>query len=317
MSHCEELDLVFDFAEKVLLPHLLHQPGQLHSVTGLKVDLFAVHRSTKGRTNVFCLPVGHWPGGKTTEEVLSMVYHPICILRSDGGFHSCRCLDPHVDNCGGQNKNRFVLWFFCLLVILVEFDSIVLHFLIIGHTKNGCDAASGFVKRKLVCSDVLCPADMTDVILESSVENDAISSSEVRFLRWKEILGRWFVYPTAMQLTKQHWFVFSAESVGRVQVKTFRASAEGSSYCLLKAEVHVDQVRSEARALLATDDFVSSVTLLELCLSEDNNRRNYLMKGVCERYYANGESFSSCYFSSVPTSAASKLVHLGKCSNFV
>ena len=28
--------VVFDFAEKVLLPHLVRQPGQLHFVTGLK-----------------------------------------------------------------------------------------------------------------------------------------------------------------------------------------------------------------------------------------------------------------------------------------
>ncbi len=33
---------VFDFAEKVLLPKLMKQPGQLHFITGLKFDFFAV-----------------------------------------------------------------------------------------------------------------------------------------------------------------------------------------------------------------------------------------------------------------------------------
>ena len=38
----EVYHLVFDFAEKVLLPKLVKQPGQLHFITGLKFDIFGV-----------------------------------------------------------------------------------------------------------------------------------------------------------------------------------------------------------------------------------------------------------------------------------
>ena len=40
------IHLVFDFAEKVLLPSMLRQPGQLYFITGLKFDIFGVSCSS-------------------------------------------------------------------------------------------------------------------------------------------------------------------------------------------------------------------------------------------------------------------------------
>lgn len=40
---CTEVVFIYDFAKRVLLHHLLRQPGQLRYVTGLKVDLSAGH----------------------------------------------------------------------------------------------------------------------------------------------------------------------------------------------------------------------------------------------------------------------------------
>lgn len=69
---------VYESAEKVLLPHFLREPGQLHFVTGLKVNLFTVHSSNKHRSFLYYFPGGHWPGGKTASEVAPMVYYNIC-----------------------------------------------------------------------------------------------------------------------------------------------------------------------------------------------------------------------------------------------
>lgn len=38
-----KLYLIFGFSKKVILPRLLREPGQLHFVTGLKVEFFGVH----------------------------------------------------------------------------------------------------------------------------------------------------------------------------------------------------------------------------------------------------------------------------------
>ena len=47
-----------DFAEKVMLPSLLRQPGQLHLVTGLKLYLFAISCGNMNKNYIFCLPEG-------------------------------------------------------------------------------------------------------------------------------------------------------------------------------------------------------------------------------------------------------------------
>ena len=69
--------VVFDFAEKVLLPKLLKQPGQLYFVTGLKFDIFGVHDSNQGVTYVFGLPEGNWPNEKNANTVISMLHYAI------------------------------------------------------------------------------------------------------------------------------------------------------------------------------------------------------------------------------------------------
>lgn len=61
---------VFDFAEKVLLPRLLKQPGQLHFTTGLKFDINGVCSSNTGQAYAFGLPEGHWPNDKSANSVL-------------------------------------------------------------------------------------------------------------------------------------------------------------------------------------------------------------------------------------------------------
>lgn len=50
---------VFDLGDKVLLPQLLHQPGQLKFTTRLKFDIKGLKRSNNGKTYVFGLTEGH------------------------------------------------------------------------------------------------------------------------------------------------------------------------------------------------------------------------------------------------------------------
>eukprot|EP00171_Calliarthron_tuberculosum_P003911 IDg3911t1 len=64
------LHLMFDSAEKVLLPSMERQPGNLQFVTGLEYDLFAISNSNDAETTVFGLAEGHWPGSKCPDAVL-------------------------------------------------------------------------------------------------------------------------------------------------------------------------------------------------------------------------------------------------------
>lgn len=52
-SDSESLHFSFDFAEKVLLPRLLVQTGQLHFVTCSKLDIFGVASTNLDSVFVF------------------------------------------------------------------------------------------------------------------------------------------------------------------------------------------------------------------------------------------------------------------------
>lgn len=65
-----EVNIIFDFNEKILLPSTQLQPGQLHFFTALKFDLFCVASSKLSKVFLSGLPERHWPNGTTYYEVL-------------------------------------------------------------------------------------------------------------------------------------------------------------------------------------------------------------------------------------------------------
>lgn len=99
--------------------------------------------------SIFCISEEHWPNEKTANEVGSKLIHTIEKHKSEKQYKKFKRLCLHIDNCGGQNKNRYMLWLLALRAILGLEEHISLNFLVAGHKKNRCDAAFGFVKRKL------------------------------------------------------------------------------------------------------------------------------------------------------------------------
>ena len=77
------LHFIMDFAEKVLLPSFMNQPGKLHFLSGLKNDIFCISCAINNTKYIFNLPEGHWPVGKNPNEVLSMVYDLLVRLKSE------------------------------------------------------------------------------------------------------------------------------------------------------------------------------------------------------------------------------------------
>ena len=65
------LHLTFDFAEKVHLPRLQNQPGQIYYTTGLKVDLFGVYVANIDKQITY---TGHWPMAKNANLVCSILH---------------------------------------------------------------------------------------------------------------------------------------------------------------------------------------------------------------------------------------------------
>jgi len=250
------LHLTFDFAEKILLPHLLRQPGQLHFVTGLKFDFFGVHSSNYNSTFVYGLPEGHWPNNKTTNEVGSMLVNCIETHKKDSSLSNARTLCLHADNCAGQNKNRFMLWMLAFRVIMGYEDYINLYFLVAGHTKNRCDAAFGFVERKLKQRNVVCAREMMKVIQESSNSNQVVCSTGVSWFDWKRLLSHRFTGPSTFRISKYDVFSFQKEKPGILLAKELTSTDSWTEFRLLKRSLSATSVLNSAHELCNSQGFM-------------------------------------------------------------
>lgn len=292
------LHLTFDFAEKVLLPCLLRQPGQLHFVTGIKFDIFGVTSSTVNSTFVFGLPEGHWPGGKTANEVCSMIGFVIDEHRRDT-VRPSQPLHLHADNCAGQNKNRYMLFYLAWRCMVGMDSNITLRFLVSGHTKNACDAAFGHVKRHLKRINVLNPRDMMRVIEGSAYSNKVVPSNSVSWTDWKEVLIPFFTIPKKFKISEYHVFNFEASSPGTVKVKRLSTTEHWESYRLLKNGLTAMSVLCDIRSsMMNGTNSLHAKALADVPSQQEGNRRAYLVKNICDRYYAQSDTFLDNYFGS-------------------
>lgn len=104
------IHIVFDFAEKVLLPRISKQPGQLNYITSLIFDIFGVLCSNFKTNFLFGFTEGHWPNTKTVNVVCSMVNHVLGACKAPGQLtENAKTLHLHADNWSGQDENRFFL----------------------------------------------------------------------------------------------------------------------------------------------------------------------------------------------------------------
>ena len=79
----------------------------------------------------------------------------------------------HADNCSGQNKNRFMVYYLMWRVLTKQHNEITISFLPVGHTKFFPDAGFGMLKRKFRLTNVGCLSDIVDVVNKSAAMNHA------------------------------------------------------------------------------------------------------------------------------------------------
>ena len=77
----------------------------------------------------------------------------------------------HCDNCSGQNKNNFVLWYFAWRVMKGLHSEVNINFLPAGHTKFAPDWCFGLMKRAFRRSEVSCLDDLCEVVEESTARS--------------------------------------------------------------------------------------------------------------------------------------------------
>ena len=153
----------FDFAQQVHIPSMSAQPGPIYFLTPRKCGIFGICcEGFPQQVNYLIDEAVN--SSKGSNAVISYLHH---FFENYGQGE--KVLHLHCDNCSGQNKNRYVLWYFAWRIEKGLHTEITLNFMPPGHTKFAPDWCFGLLKRCFRrTDDVSCLEDFTKVVSEST-----------------------------------------------------------------------------------------------------------------------------------------------------
>jgi hypothetical protein len=149
-------------------------------------------------------------------------------------FHGAGETDAQInaDNCGGQNKNNYVIWYYCWRVLCRLHDSILYSFLIAGHTKFSPDWCFGLVKQSFRRRYVSSLFDLMEAVDKSTVSGVNVAklcglhdgTVLVPVYDWAKFLETYFT--KIPRISKFHHFRFYKDCPCVVFCKTLVGSPE-------------------------------------------------------------------------------------------
>ena len=155
--------------------------------------------------------------GKGANATISYVHH----FLTQHGLGETE-VHLHADNCAGQNKNNYFLWYFAWRIASEFHQSIKYSFLIAGHTKFGPDRCFGLIKKTYKVSFILPIYELARMVDTSSTtgvnKSQLVSTHDGRNLvsvyDWSSCLGQYF--KKIAYIKKFHHFRFSKNEPGTV-----------------------------------------------------------------------------------------------------
>ena len=225
----------FDYAQQVHLPSNPMQPGPIYFKVPRKVGIFGVCcESLPRQVNFLIDEAGSMgKGANATISYLHYFFENHGIGETD--------VHLHADNCCGQNKNSYVLWYLAWRVMVGLHQSCTYSFLIVGHTKFACDWCFGLLKqsfRKCFVSSLYELATVVDTSTVSGVNVAQLcslhnGSTIVPVYDWVSFLSPFFKkFPN---IKKYHHFLFKSERSGIMFYKQFSDGSE-ESFSILRKE---------------------------------------------------------------------------------
>jgi hypothetical protein len=141
--------IVGNYCQNLALPYLgEHQPGETYYFSLLTVNCFGITNVGMEKALLSAYIYHKGEGKKGSNNVASLIYK---YLKDNALIQENRPsrkeLNIVMDNCGGQNKNQFVLQ---LAVLLVEefYRCVNIIFLVAGHTKNAANHLFNLLKKE-------------------------------------------------------------------------------------------------------------------------------------------------------------------------
>jgi hypothetical protein len=215
--------ITYDWAQNVLIPYSPQQIGSLFFKSPKKVHLFGVCNTGNfphtEQTN-YVIDEGEMPDdGKQEKGVnctLSLVLNAIQKYNCGEKKLVITC-----DNCVGQNKNNYSLFFYSWLIDRGLYDEVELNFMIPGHTKFICDSCFGLIKILYRKSKVNTLDDIVSVINRSTLVHLNVSQCYLngegfQYYNFKDYFKNFKKLPN---IQRYHHFYFTSKYPGVVFYK--------------------------------------------------------------------------------------------------
>ncbi len=192
-----------DYGQSIGAPSTTDQLGGTFYLQMRNFLLFGVCSALENTQH--CYTYDEREAGKGSNEVISFLHHFLATRKIQTPN-----IRIHADNCRGQNKNKYVMWYLIWLAATGRVKHIELKFMIKGHTHFIVDSNIGHIKRELRQSNVFCLKHWEEVIRRSSVTNNAKVVNGNDVYDWKKGLSPYYKdFKGISQF--QHFYVDSDE----------------------------------------------------------------------------------------------------------
>ena len=157
----------WDYAQQLHYPADPQQPGPIYFKTPRKCSIFGV--SNDACNYQFNYLIDEIVAtGKGANSTISYVHH----YMATHGMGETKAL-IHADNCTGQNKNNFFIWYFAYRTIIGLNEEMEYSFMCVGHTKFSCDRCFGVLKKKTNRTELSSLYDVAEAVAESGDVNES------------------------------------------------------------------------------------------------------------------------------------------------
>ena len=184
----------FDFAQQVHYPSDPLQPGPIYFLTPRKCGIFGVCCEGVPQQVNYLIDEG-MATSKGSDAVISYLHH---FFGTYGLGEESVTL--HCDNCSGQNKNRYMLFYLIWRTMHGLHRNINLNFMVVGHTKFAPDWCFGLLKQKYRRTSVSCLEDIVQLTNNSTTTGVNLAqlvgteeqTANVSLYNWQTFLAEGF-----------------------------------------------------------------------------------------------------------------------------
>ncbi|MCP3921994.1 MAG: hypothetical protein GY714_05335 [Desulfobacterales bacterium] len=210
----------FDFSQKVHYPFSPYQRSSSYFLVPRKCDIFGIVNDTISKEILFLVDELELVG-KGANAVISYL-HAFFELYGLGE----KVAYLQADNCVGQNKNKYVMWYLLWRILNGLHEKITLSFMVKGHTKFSPDGYFGLFKIQYQKQNIDWIGDVVECAREASRDSIiplpyGISLKRKKplfhFYDWKSFLSKFF--KDIPEIASYSYFLFSNDSLGNLRLK--------------------------------------------------------------------------------------------------